>query len=297
MRRLAITLLPALIAAAAGCAGLPRPPAAALAPGPPTGGQAVPRTLTCEVFSIRVVDTDPVCSDELWRYVDEQTLPNALRQRLAANGLRAGIVSDPPPDCLAEKLAPAPAADDLAPAIAQPPRIRSLLRLLPAQESELVAAAGPQSMVILEHDGSTVTGAPYEQATGVFTVTARPVADGRIRLAVAPLVKHGAVERTWAGADGAFRLEAGQRRHAFDGLRLEAELADHQALVIAGDGPAGSTVGDAFLREQVAGQSYRRILVIRPLARGLDPRFTSAGDDNASDRRDTVGDLEELGRR
>ncbi len=289
------TTLPLLAIAAAlltGCSILPRlPQGDPVAPGPPTGGQAVPRTLACEVFVIRVDEADPVCGEELWRYVDEQTFPTALRQRLAANGIRAGIVTDPPPACLAEKLTAAPAADEPAAPLARPPRIHSVLRLLPSQESELVAAAGPQAMVILENDGAGVSGDAYEQASGVFTMSARPVADGRIQLTVTPLVKHGAVERTWAGADGAFRLEAGQRRRVFEALSLAAELADHQALVIAGDGPPASTVGEAFLRDEVAGQPYRRVLVVRPLSRGLDPRFaaTAAGVGDAPGTLDGVG--------
>jgi len=276
----------AIVAAAllTGCSLLPRAPHTDPLPaGPPTGGQAVPRTLACEVFVIRVADDDPVCGADLWQFVDEQAFPTALRQRLAANGIRAGIVTAPPPACLAEKLSPTQAPDEPAALLARPPRIRSILRILPTQESELVAAAGPQVMAILEHDGAGVSGAAYEQASGVFTLSARPGADGRMRLAVAPLVKHGAVERTWAGAAGSFRLEAGQRRRVFDRLRLEAELSDQEALVIAGSGPPASTVGDAFLRDEVAGQSFRRLLVIRPLGRGLDPRFAAAADSDAED--------------
>lgn len=276
-----------LVVVAVGCAHLAAPPPTdPVAPGPPRGGGARPRTLACEVFLLRAAEGDDLRGDGLWQFVDEQVFPEPLRRRLASHGLRAGVVSDPPPECLAGRLAPA--TTEPAPP-ADPSRVHSVLRLLPGQESELVAVAGPRRLVILEHDDDGIGGGTYEDASAVVTLVAHPGADGRTRLVLTPTVKHGAIERSWEGTDGAFRLATGQRRRGFDGLRMEIELADHEALVVAGAGAPAATVGDAFFRDESGPTAVHRLLVIRPLARALDPRFAAAGTGS--------GDLESLRRR
>ena len=146
MRRLAI--LGPLVAVAAGCAHLAAPPPTdPIAPGPPRGGHARPRTLACEVFLLRATDGDDLRGEALWRFVDEQALSEPLRRRLASHGLRAGVVSEPAPECLAGHLV---AETDTPANPADPARVHSVLRLLPGQESELVAVAGPRRMVILD---------------------------------------------------------------------------------------------------------------------------------------------------
>lgn len=270
------------VALLSGCSALQRTDGdtATMAPGSPSGGGATPRTIACEVFAIRSEQAAGPWTDDLWPFVDEQVFAAPLRERLAAAGIRAGIVGDPPPECLATRLLPG--TDEPGTAIADPARVRTVLRLLPGQEGELVTAEGPRQFVILEHDRGAVGGGIYDDASGILAIDALPAADGRIQVSITPVVKHGRLSRQWKGADGAFRLEAGQERRTFDTLRLQIELTDHQALVISGDGAEAATVGDAFFRDEAAGHPCRRLLVIRPLARGRDPRFASVDDGTAS---------------
>jgi hypothetical protein len=72
-----------------------------------------------------------------------------------------------------------------------------------------------------------------------------------------------------------FRLEAGQRRDALEGLTFEATIPIGSMIVMSCVGEPASTAGDAFFRDRTDSRSGQRLLAIRPLpqAHGLDPMF------------------------
>ena len=76
----------------------PDPPGSAVRPedlaaSPRGGGRTAAKTLPVELVFVRLDTQDSEMRDALWKLVDEQALDDALRRRLAANGLRAGIVT------------------------------------------------------------------------------------------------------------------------------------------------------------------------------------------------------------
>lgn len=247
--------------------------------------RAAPRTLPIELIFVRHDDADPMLSDELWRYVDEQSLDPALRRTLNANGLRAGVVSGQLPAHLAARFAAAPLADE--PALpADLPVTRRFLRLLPDRRSEVVAGAAVDQLVLLEERDGGVAGATFHDAGGVFSLRVRPAADGRVVVELTPEIRHGPVERTWTGEDGMLRLEAGQRRHARDDLRVAVDLPLEGMLVMACGGSGGATLGDALLRDAASTPPSRRLLAVRPTNRVVDPAFAAEEESEAVARRD-----------
>jgi len=238
------------------------------------------RTLPLETRWVRHSIDDPLVVDQLWASVDEQKLPRDLRERLAANGLRAGLVPWPLPPDLAERFAyleepieptDQPAADDtLLPDVS-----RQTLRLLPGRHSEVVATPATAEMVVLMRDQQQLCGTTYHQASAVFEVTAHAAADGKTAVNLVPVIKHGDQRREWIGEEGVFRLEAGQCREHLDELELSLELADNAVLVVTAAGPPSSTVGDAFFRGRNMPRTPQQTLVIRPLTRTTDPVFTN----------------------
>lgn len=238
-----------------------------------------PRTLPVEIVFARTDGHDAGWQDELWNLADEQAFDHALRRRLAANGVRAGLVTGPLPPALAARLAP-PAAhppDDLPATDAdRPPVTRRFLKVLPGRDTEIIAAAGLDELVLLEHDGTEVQGDTYRDATTYFALKAWPAADGRVRIELVPTVKHGPPERAWVGEEGAFRLETGQKRQPLERLCLTALIPQGSTLVLGPAGDASSTVGDAFFGSPAA-RGGRRLLAIRPDGRPNDPLF-AAGD-------------------
>lgn len=269
-----------LIAGAAGCRALvPLPDDASGRPDAAAGdttSRPAPRTIPVEVVFVRYADTDADFDADLWHEVDELAIDDGLRRRLAANGLRAGIVTGSLPPRLAARLLPDRAAPAAADAVAaDAPLTHRLLRLLPGRRSEILVSSGIDELVLLEERDGQVRGGTFRDAAGILELKVRPAADGRVRVEVVPEIRHGPLERAWVGADGMFRMEAGQRRHRRDDLALGLDLREGDLLVVAGGGSA-ATLGDALLRDHGGDRATSRLLVVRPLGRAVDPMFADA---------------------
>lgn len=258
----------------------PRKPLAATLGGAST--RPVARTLPVEVFFVRCPEDSLARLDDLWARVDEQWLDDGVRRRLAANGLRAGVLmGDLPAAILAEAEPPISAGEEIpAEAVnaadANPPVVRRVLRLLPGRESEVVSLKSVAELVVMERDDDGLHGASYTDALPHFSLRARPAPDGRIRVDLVPVIRHGPVERSWIGEDGAFKVETGQRKVVFEGLRWQATVPTEGLLLVGPAGDAGATVGDALFRPQGVGRRDVRLLAMRPLAPGTDPMFAPA---------------------
>jgi len=233
-----------------------------------------PRTISLEVTFVRCDDDDVELREEIWRHVDEQVLDDSRRRALNANGLRAGVVTGHLPAEFATRLA-ASADEPADVAGIDPARARRLLNLLPGRGGDLVTAHRLPNLVLFEQRDGEVRGATFHDATPQFTLDAHPAADGRIRLALIPEVRHGPVEKSWAGEDGMFRLETGQRRYRMEHLGIDVTVPAGGLLLVGCAGEAATTVGDGLLRNQDGGDHGPvRLIVIRPLARTTDPAFT-----------------------
>ena len=239
-----------------------------------------PRTIPVELVFVRFDERDAQMNVDLWTLVDEQAIDGDVRRRLHANGLRAGVVSAVLPPDLASRFTAAvdPAIDSAAqPSMVEvPPVVRRTLRLLPGRENEVLTATGLENLILMESRDDAVQGGTYRDASAVFTVRAWPAANGRVRVQVCPIIKHGPTERAWVADEGVFRLEAGQKRHMLDQLRFEATLAPESMLLVTAAGDTASSVGDAFCRDRAAGSGGMRLVALRPLARVTDPLMESA---------------------
>lgn len=249
------------------------------------GTEPVNRTIPLELTFVRCTTDDPLLRDDLWSFVDEQWLPADLRSRLAANGLRVGVVgSHLPPEIAARFAAAGPAAEAAAPLPTEAALSRRLIRLLPGRRGEIVTASGIDELVLLEQHDGQVRGGTFRDASPQFSVEARPAADGRVRVDVTPEIKHGPLEKSWVGEDGMFRLEAGQRRHRMEQLRFTCTLPHDGMLVVGCDGEAVTTAGDCLLRDRERGAvAGMRVLAIRPLAETVDPLFGPPAPEPATD--------------
>ena len=256
-------------------------PTRSVAGGP--GGRPVARTLPVEVFFLRCPPDAGGEVESLWSRADEQSIDGQTRRLLAANGLRAGILREGIPDRLLAGLEPPVTGDETAPpppangADATPPVVRRVLRLLPGRESEVVSLKAAADLVVMQRDDDGLHGATYGDALPHFVLRAWPAADGRTRVDLVPVIRHGPVERSWIGEDGAFKIETGQRRQVLEGLRFEAVVPSDGMLLVGPAGDETATVGDALFRPRHAGRAEPRLLAMRPLGPGVDPMFGPAG--------------------
>ncbi|MFM7137472.1 MAG: hypothetical protein ACKO1M_10450 [Planctomycetota bacterium] len=244
-----------------------------------TAARAAPRTIPLELVFVRCDEHDAALSDELWQFVDEQGFDADLRRRLAANGLRVGIVGGHLPPHLAARFTAAAEAgpETLATDAAVS---RRTLRLLPGRRGEVVMASGIRELVLLEHADGGVRGGTYADASPVVSLRAKPAADGRVSIEAVPEIRHGPVEKSWVGEDGMFRLETGQRRHQLEHLAITAVLPREGMLVLACGGDDTASVGDCLLRDHDRGERTSvRLLAIRPLADTIDPLFAPPDDE------------------
>ena len=267
-----------LMASAIGCALVanPAPPTSA------TGAtKPMPRTIAIETLFVRFAADETEMEEALWREVDEQAIDAGLRHRLAAHGLRAGIVSSLLPADVRTKLATASFAEHHGPEPASEQIVaRRVLRLLPGKEGRLVARAAVPELVVFESVGGTaggsgVLGRTFRDATSELVLCGWPSADGRSRITILPAIEHGPQRRSWTGEDGVFQLEAGQDRHPYESLQIDVELTPDRMLVVGSHGEAGSSVASAVFRGRAPGD--RRVVILRPLGRGADPMFDERG--------------------
>ena len=245
------------------------------------------RTIPLEVLFVRCSAEDQQLREVIWEHVDEQVIADERRRALNANGLRVGVVTGHLPNELAERLT-ASSIDEPVGDVAgvDPTRSRRLLQLLPGRRSELVMATRLSSLVLMEQCAGEVCGGTFHDATPLLALEASPSADGRVRLEAVPEVKHGPIEKSWAGEDGMFRLEAGQRRHRMEHLTVDVTLPTGGLLLVGCAGDPATTVGDGLLRDHVEGDHGTvRLIVIRPLARSVDPAFadTDAANDDSGE--------------
>lgn len=238
-----------------------------------------PKTLPLEVIFARIDDHDAGWHDELWALADEQVLDHALRRRLAANGLRVGLLTGMMPPDLAvhlEPTVPTSEPDAQGPVLGERPAVmRRLLSLLPGHDTEIIATGGLDELILLEHDGSDVRGETYRDATTYFALKAWPAADGRLRVELVPMVKHGPIERSWVGEEGAFRLETGQKRQPLEHLAITTALPQGSTLLVGPSGDAASMAGAAFFQDPASTRRTRRLLAIRPTGKPTDPLFAA----------------------
>ncbi len=282
-------IVPVVLAAAVAAGGCLVPGAGrrlatdepALGESSPTGsGPPVNQTIPLELLFVRYAEHDEQLGEKLWQYVDEQVLPSDLRGRLAANGLRAGIIGGHLPADLAARFtgsAEAEAGDQL-PTDAR--LSRRLIRLLPGRRGEIVTAAGVRELVLLEQAAGEVRGGTYRDASPLFAIEAKPAADGRVEVAVTPEIRHGPLEKSWVGEDGMFRLETGQRRHRLEHLQFTVTLPRESMLVVGCDGEDTATAGDCLLRDHDRGdRTSLRLVAVRPVTTAVDPLFAPSGDE------------------
>ncbi len=236
-----------------------------------------PKTIPFELIFVRFGEHDSQMTSTLWDFTDEQIIHGDIRQRLQANGLRAGVISAAlPPDLMKRFIPPFDPALDMVTTqalVEVPPVVRRTLRLLPGRENEVVSSSGNEELILLEKIDGAVKGATYLDACANFVLRAWPAANGKVRIQVCPIIKHGPTERKWVGDEGVFRLEAGQKQHDLDHLTFETTLSPESMLLISCSGDESSTVGDVFFRDDISSAGVR-LIAIRPLKRVSDPFFT-----------------------
>lgn len=242
-----------------------------------------PDSISLEVFSAPAPRDDPQF-DELWQLVDEQPLPADLRRRLAANGIRAGVVGPDIPGPLADvlKVTDRRVSADERQQVAMDPEGGVKLRVVHAQAGKRTELAIPRvrdELTLLEASGGQIRGRTYHQAECRIALRAFPEAAGRVRLELTPELHYGEFRSRRRGSDGVFMVTQERDKKVFDELQLEPALAAGQMLLVTCRPDRSGSAGYHFFTDMTLDRPVPVLWVIRAAGAASDPAFYD-GDEN-----------------
>jgi len=224
-----------------------------------------------DIYFVRFPFADAEANHDLWQEIDEQRFPADLRQRLADNGFRAGVVGGHIPDRLAKlmevKDEASPTTEVTTSDFAAQPKV--VVRHLQAGAGvrEEVASHQVASMTpLLVSEDGTLQGKTFINGQGVFALRTQPQPDGGVRLELSPEVQFGEPKPHFvAGGAGAseFRLETGRPKEVFDSMRLETSLGPGEMLVLTSLPERSASLGHQFFVESAGGGTEQKLLIIR----------------------------------
>lgn len=247
-------------------------------PLPPMPSDAV----AIEVCTFLLPESELAAAEACWGEIDEQNLPAELRRRLAANGLRCGLIGGQVPAAWQKLLATSPAGEKPPPA-AQPGQEATtrvdngpaneirLMQIRGGRPTEILTTPVRPQITLLERVNDSLRGARLTQAQGVLVTRVFPQGDGRARLEIVPEVQHGEPKQRFVGKDGVFQMENARDRRRFEDLRMEMVLAPGQTLAI-GSSSESKGVGDALFREREQNPG-RKVVLIRLAQTQYDDLF------------------------
>jgi hypothetical protein len=234
-------------------------------------------SVTLEIFTAPTpLGAQPLAA--LWSDVDEQPLPADLRQRLAQNGLRAGIVGPHVPDALAELLKVTDeriSAEErsLVPLDTEPGITLRVLQPRPGKRHDLSISETFDQMSLLRSTDGQVAGKTYYKAVGRLTLRVFPETDTRVRLELTPELHHGEFKNHISGGSGVLMWKADRQREIFSDLKLTATLAPGQMFLITCQSDKPGSIGHYFFAQTGEDKPMQKLCVIRLAQAGPDRSF------------------------
>jgi len=241
-------------------------------------------SVALEVFFARFPFGEAEPNGPLWADVDEMHLPAEVRQRLARNGFRVGLVGGQVPTSLVKlmelKDKPAPRPRSLENRVVdlehEPRVVRRYMELRPGVRTDVVASDIHDELSVLLCGPAGVEGETFRSAQAVLVVRAFPERDGRVRIKIVPEIQHGESKLRYVGSQGALRIEPGRAKRAFDDLAVEAVLAPGHMLILSTLLDRAGSLGHRFFTQNTDGHVEQKLLVIRLAQTQHDELFDPA---------------------
>lgn len=231
-----------------------------------------PDTVMLDVFFVRFPLGQPEPNGPLWDELDETPWPAELRQKLALNGFRVGLVGGPVPPVplsklleLKDKPAPAAAVQEASQTdFADQPRVvRRLMPLHCGGRAEVLASGPHEELVALVCAPGGVGGETYKNARAILSAGASLEPDGRVRLSLVPELHYGDPKPMLVGQPGVLRLESGQPKRVFQDMAIDTTLRPGQMLVLSSLNQRPGSLGYRFFTQKTGGKVEQKLIVIR----------------------------------
>jgi len=224
--------------------------------------------VTLEVLFARFPMGQADMNGTLWNDIDEQHLDTDLRRRLAANGIRAGLIGTNIPEPIARLLnytgerVPEEQIEQVS--LDKEPIIRRrLIQVRDGGQSEILTTGQLKELPLLVREGNSLGGKTFRDAQGMFILHSHKLADGGMQLDLTPEIRHGNSRQTWNGNDGIFRLEMSREKEAYNNLRTTAVLTPGQMLVISCLPDRPGSLGYRFFTDETTGSLQQKVLLVR----------------------------------
>ncbi|HEV3136326.1 MAG TPA: hypothetical protein VGZ26_00455 [Pirellulales bacterium] len=234
-------------------------------------------SVTLEIFTAPTPLAAPQLA-ALWNEADEQPLSADLRQRLAQNGLRAGIVGPHVPDALAELLKItdqriSTEERSLVPLDTEPGITLRVMQPRPGKRHDLNVSEMFDQISLLRSSEGQVAGKTYYKAVGCLTLRVFPEPDTRVRLELTPELHHGEVKNHISGGNGVLMWKADRQREIFSDLKLTATLGPGQMFLITCQCDKPGSIGHYLFTQTGEDKPMQRLCVIRLAQAGADRSF------------------------
>jgi hypothetical protein len=231
--------------------------------------QMSPDSSVVDVFIVRLPSADPNVKEKLWETIDEQHFPIEVRERLANNGFRAGVVMGEMPVALfnllelSNKPAPNGKIEQTTTTTFEesPNVVLQHLQLPSKQRAEILTSdIIPQVTVFVSDHG--LCGQVYRQAQCLFSLKLCPQADGNVRFDVVPELHHDQPKPQWSVSQGVTHIDFGRPRQVFDDMTISANLPIGAMIVLSSLPNKPGSLGHQFFNES-KDSVQQKLLVIR----------------------------------
>jgi hypothetical protein len=265
-------LLPACVILIASCA--PIPPASEKSP--LAQPQMLPDSVALDFVFARFPFGDEQANEELWQEVDEQHLPAEVRQRLAEDGFRVGLVSGQPPMALSKLLELSDQPPEGKPHVATAEELQGAARVVrqheqcrPGQLVRVATGEEYEELPVLRResnesgDETYLCGRTYSKAQCVLSLKTELEPAGRIRVHLVPELHHGEVQKKFVGSPGVLRMDQEKEKQTLEELAFSAVLAPGEMLVLSGLENRRGSLGYHFFTRLSSGRLEQVLMVIR----------------------------------
>lgn len=244
--------------------------------------------VTIEIFTVPIAPYQNELLRQLWQEVDEQSLPPQLRRELLAQGFRVGIIGNLLSPALAQLLNITSDAQaetawgnfqkfSVADAVNESATSRNLRVLLPGMRSLIKIfddTAELPELPLLWNEGGEICGQTYQNALGLFCVSATANKDGSAQMQIIPELEHGVIEDRFRSISGMVVQERGRPRRTFEALTISQHLLPGQWLLLGTTTPDSAGVGKSFFIRKNS-ELEQRVLAIRLVNATSDSSYSA----------------------
>ena len=232
--------------------------------------------VSIEIFIIRLAPHQNELLQQLWREVDEQSLPPQLRRELFAEGFRVGILGNLLSPALTQLLNISADGKVDVPwgefqessatnATREPMATRNMRNLLPEMRALVKVFDTPLSeQSLFREENGMIHGQTFTEAMGILCISALANRDGSAQIQIVPELEHGVAEHRFRPMAGMVVQNTSKPRHSFEALAVSQRLLPGQWLIMGTTTPDSAGAGKAFFVRRDSGLE-QRLLAIRLL--------------------------------